>query len=58
MKGLIKIIKKQTDLKNLTNIYNQAEKENITEIKEAVLQRLEELEELGIITGVNINEGK
>ena len=55
MKGLIKIIKKQTNLKNLKNIYNQAEKENIIEIKKAVLQRLEEL---GIKKEAIINEGK
>jgi hypothetical protein len=55
MNGLIKIIKKQTNVRSLENIYNQAEKENITEIKKAVLQRLEEL---GIKKGVNINEGK
>ncbi len=55
MKGLIMFIKKQTNLNNLKNIYNQAEKENITEIKEAVLQRLEELEN---IKEGNINEGK
>jgi hypothetical protein len=54
MKGLIKIIKKQTNVRNLENIYNQAEKENIIEIKEAVLQRLEELEKKGVI----INEGE
>lgn len=55
MKGLIKIIKKQTNPNNLVNIYNQAEKENIIEIKKAVLQRLEEL---GIKKEGNVNEGK
>ena len=55
MKGLIKIIEKQTNLNNLANIYNQAEKENIIEIKKAVLQRLEEL---GIKKEAIINEGE
>ena len=55
MKGLIKIIEKQTNVRSLENIYNQAEKENITEVKKAVLERLEEL---GIKKEANINEGK